>query len=166
LKTASRLLLLTILPLVLVAPTVRADGGGPWTLGPGEWYSEILATRASSNAEFLLDGRDAAIPGGTRFQERRVTSYTEFGWTRSASVSIALPFENLTHSAGRSEITNSGLSDLALGLRLRLRDGSPALSLDAIWKAPLGYQKYAAGIRPGLAPDRLRRRGRQPRRRE
>lgn len=133
--------LIASLALGFFPPAVWAADGGAWTVGRGEWFSEVSGTRMSANASFLEDGRDVALDGGLRIQSRTVTSYNEIGWKKNVSVALTLPFEDLTYSAGRDEATVSGLSDLRAALRFRLREGAPSLVLDVGWKAPLGYEK-------------------------
>ena len=133
--------LFTWMALALLAPSARAFDGGAWSLGKGEWYSEVRGGRGSANAFFLEDGRDAPLPGSGRTQSFSLTSYNEIGWKKNLSFTVNLPFEsNQTRTGGETESV-TGLSDLLLGVRLRLKDTMPGLVLDGGWKAPLGYEK-------------------------
>jgi hypothetical protein len=134
-------LLFASLMLSLVAAAASANDGGAWTVGKGEWYSEIRAERVSANQLFLPDSRDADIPYNTRFQSNRLVSYNELGWKKNVSFVFNLPLESNVWSSGPNQQSVTGLSDLVLALRVRLRDGSPGIVLDGGWKAPLGYEK-------------------------
>jgi len=127
--------------LGLMPPTARAFDGGAWSLGKGEWYSEVRGSRGTANAYFLEDGRDAPLPESGRNQSFSVTSYNEIGWKKNLSLTVNLPFESNQTRSGAETASVTGLSDLSLGLRLRLKDTQPGLVIDAGWKAPLGYEK-------------------------
>jgi hypothetical protein len=140
LKLTGRLLFASLF-LTLLPAAAHAVDGGAWTLGRGEWYSQISGDRGFSNAQFLLDARDEALPFGRHIQSRAIDSYNEIGWKKNVSLALDLPFRSTTFSGGREELSVSGLSDLSAGLRFRLRDGTPAMVFDIGWKAPLGYEK-------------------------
>ncbi len=141
-RSAGRWLIASLaLALGWIPAASRAADGGAWTVGRGEWYSEVTGSRTSANASFLVDGRDVGLDGGMRIQSRTVTSYNEIGWRKNVSLALTLPFADVTNSAGPSEATVAGLSDLRVALRFRLREGTPALVADVGWKAPLGYEK-------------------------
>jgi hypothetical protein len=133
--------LLCSLALVCFPLPALALDGGAWTVGKGEWYSEFSASRLSANAYFLPDGRDAALPDGGRIQSRSLTSYNEIGWKPNVSFVLDLPFVSRTERTTGTVETTTGLSDLVMALRVRLRGGSPGLLFDFGWKAPLGYEK-------------------------
>jgi hypothetical protein len=141
LKPTGRQLFASLLLITLAPVVARAADGGAWTLGRGEWYSEIGADRAFANAQFLPDARDEALPFGLHIQSRAIGTYNEIGWKKNVSLALQLPFRSTTFSAGPQELSVSGLSDLSAGLRFRLRDGTPAMVFDIGWKAPLGYEK-------------------------
>lgn len=134
-------LLFTTMALGAMAPAARAFDGGAWSLSKGEWYSEVRGGRGTANAYFLDDGRDAPLPGSGRTQSFTLTSYNEIGWKKNLSFTVNLPFESNQTRSGAETASVTGLSDLMLGLRLRLKDTQPGLVLDAGWKAPLGYEK-------------------------
>lgn len=126
--------------MVLPAVAFALDGGG-WTVGKGEWYSEASAARAYANGTFFVDGRDGAIQPAGRFQQVEVRSYNEIGWRKNLALILELPFTTNTWRFNRQTASISGLSDLRLGLRVRLRDDAPGLVLEGGWRAPLGYDK-------------------------
>jgi len=140
LRLSSRVLLSVSVLLVLPAAAFALDGGG-WTVHPHEWYSEVQAGRDYANAQFFSDGRDGVIDANGRFQQVEVRSYNEIGWKKNASIVLDVPFHTVSWQFGRSNQTVAGLSDLALGLRLRLREDTPGLVLEGGWIAPLGYDK-------------------------
>ncbi len=136
-----RRLLVSVSLLLVTAPAAFALDGGAWTVHPHEWYSEISGSRAYANAIFFPDGRDGVIPFDGRFQQFEVRSYNEIGWKKNASLVLDLPFNTVTWQFGRASQSVTGLSDLAVGLRLRLREDTPGLILEGGWIAPLGYDK-------------------------
>lgn len=139
-RLSSRLLLSASLLLSLPAAAHALDGGG-WTVHPHEWYSEFSGARTSASSHFLIDGRDQALPpaGTGRFQQFEVHSYNEIGWKRNVSLLLDIPFVNRSWRQDQTTVTVSGLSDMRLGLRVRLREDAPGLVLEGGWRAPLGY---------------------------
>lgn len=129
----------------------RAFDGGAWTVSPGEWYSEVSGGRIYANSWFRPDARNGAIPFEGRFQGFRVSSYNEIGWKKNTSVMLGIPFVTSTWRFYDESRTISGLSDMLLGLRLRLRDDNPGFILDGGWQAPLGYNK---NVGPSLGDGR------------
>ena len=71
-RPTGRLLLASLLLLLAPASAFAVDGGA-WTMAKGEWFTEIRANRISSNAQFLIDGRDQSLPLGERIQEAHVS---------------------------------------------------------------------------------------------
>lgn len=151
-RLSSRLLLSASLLLASPAAAHALDGGG-WTVHPHEWYSEFSASRVYANAIFLPDSRDQALaPNGTgRFQQFQVRSYNEIGWKRNASILLDVPFIDRTWRLDQTTQGVAGLSDLRLGLRVRLREDGPGLILEGGWQAPLGYDR---NVFPALGDGR------------
>lgn len=146
----SRLLLALLMAVLCPAAAFALEGGG-WTVRPGEWYTEVGAARASAGAQFLTDARDVAIPNNGRFQQVLLRSYSEIGWKKNASLLLDIPFETRSWRLQRQTSSVSGISDVTVGLRVRLRDDAPGLILDLGWRAPLGYDK---NVFPSLGDGR------------
>src|SRR5215831_19044041 len=113
-RGASMSLRRTVAAAALAAVTLTLAsraGASPWVLKPGEFYSEL-------------------------------TGFTELGWKKRASVWIQVPFVNrgFTRFSGGTS-TSSGLGDIDLGVRFRLRGGSSPASLALGWTAPLGANR-------------------------
>ena len=115
-------------------------GASPWVLKPGEFYSELTGSLFSANT-FFDDNRERPPLNG-KLDERELTSFTELGWKKRASVWIQVPFVNrgFTRFSGGTS-TSSGLGDIDLGVRFRLRGGSSPASLALGWTAPLGANR-------------------------
>src|SRR5215831_13764026 len=114
-------------------------GGMPWVLRPGEFYSEVSGSVFSANSFFDDNGRP---PLNGKLDERQLVSYNELGWKQKASVWIAVPFvsRGFTRFTGGTS-TSTGLGDLDLGTRIRLKGGSTPLSLALGWTAPMGANR-------------------------
>ena len=132
---------LAFLILMSCPVAARAFDGGAWTVRPGEWYSEVSGTRLYASQQFGVDARDGAIPSEGRFQQYLLTSYNELGWKKNVSLVLGVPFSSRTWRFYQTTRTISGLADLRLGFRIRLRDDAPGLILDGGWLAPSGYDK-------------------------
>ena len=123
---------------VLSVPVVAT--AGPWVLGPREFQSEVRGSYFSANT--FLDDNGERPPLGATFEHRSLRWANELGWKKRMSFRFEIPFENQSRILGtgvQPENTRTGLSDLLVGFNVRLIDGTTALSLEADWKAPLGY---------------------------
>jgi hypothetical protein len=125
-------------------PTLAA-ASSPWLPAPGEFYSEFRAGHASVGRVFDNDRNSVGLGAQAIAEERSLASYNEVGWKRNLSLVIAVPAVSRTLRVDslRQSYTNTGLSDLELGLRYRLLQGPTALAVEADWKAPLGYDRLA-----------------------
>jgi hypothetical protein len=134
-------LLVSMLPLAAVALGPASSIAGAWLPGQGDFYSEIRATYFSADTYRNADGD--RVPLGGVAEQRELVSYSEFGWWKRGTFVIAIPATSITlrDDSGVFERTETGLSDLLLGMRVGLLDGPAALSIEADWKAPLGYDR-------------------------
>jgi hypothetical protein len=129
-----------------VAGRVEAQA---WIPQPGEYYSELRGSAWRSD-EFYDDfGERQLYGGGTRFESRELLAYNEI--KKSMALGLGLPVRSVTlESASSSFQTETGLADLQLGLRGKLiDDGRMGLTVQAEWRAPLGYQR---DLIPRLGP--------------
>ena len=137
---AAAVLALATLTLASAVHAASGTGPTPWVLKPGEFYSELSGSVFAANS--FLDNGDQRPPLNGKLDERELVSYTEMGWKTSASVWLAVPFVNrgFTRFTGGTS-TSTGLGDLDLGVRFRLKGGSTPASLALGWTAPLGANR-------------------------
>lgn len=132
----------------------RLAAAGAWVLNPGEYYSELEASRYSADTFYSPDGGRQELAFGGVFEERRLQSYNELGWKNRMSVSFAAPAQSVTRRIATPFIasqTQTGLGDVDLGLRYRIKGHEPATSLEVGFTAPLGYTtQTAAPLGDGL----------------
>jgi hypothetical protein len=123
----------------LVPCLARADA---WVAQPGDYYSEFRGSHWSSNQFFDENGKKQEYSPASVIEMRDLRSYNEIGWKKHGSIVISLPGRSLTLRSyplgGTTTVT--GLADLVLGYRIPLKTGPTALSVEADWKAPLGYE--------------------------
>lgn len=114
--------------------------GTPWVLKPGEFYSELTGSVFAANS-FLDNERNRPSLSG-KLDERTLVSYNELGWKSRAAVWLAVPIvsRGFTRFTGGTS-TSTGLGDIDLGLRYRLKGGSTPASLSFGWTAPLGANR-------------------------
>jgi len=130
-----RALLLTLLTVTAIAP---AHASGPWLLRPGEFHSEFRGGYYSTVT--LRDADGERPPLGGTFEGRRVVNSTYIGWKGLLNLRFDIPFESITARPDFGVTnTQSGLSDLLLGFKLKVLDGAAAVAIEGLWKAPLGY---------------------------
>jgi len=114
-------------------------GASPWVLKPGEFYSDLSGSFYSASSFYQGDERFSL---GGRLDQREVLSRNEFGWKPRASVWIALPFVSRgfsRFSGGTS--TSTGLGDIDLGVRFRLKGGETPAALSLGWTASTGVNR-------------------------
>ena len=129
--------------IALAAP--RLALAGAWVLAPGEHYSTVGGSFFSSDYYYDQDGTKLSFQGGGLHEEKGLFTYNEFGWRKSRSFVIGFPYTSVTrrftnngHDTTRTE---TGFGDLLLGVKFRLTGGPQALSLEADWVPPLGYNR-------------------------
>jgi hypothetical protein len=134
--------------LTFASPS-HAAGPTPWVLKPGEFYSELTGSVFAANTFFDADKERPPLDG--KLDERALVSYNELGWKSRASVWIAVPLVNrgFTRFSGGTS-TSTGLGDIDLGVRYRMKGGTTPASLSFGWTAPLGGNRK---LFPGISGD-------------
>ena len=131
-------------PLVasLHCPAAEAQGG-PWLPAPGEFYSAFEAGFLSTDSFHRNDGEQVRLAFGGLIERRSLLSYNEIGWKKGASVILGIPVESVTRRSLLGEVnrTETGLSDLQVGLRIKMSEGASATALEFSWSAPAGYNR-------------------------
>lgn len=133
--------------VLLAALTLRVPSlavADAWLLAPGEHYSMIGGSFFSSDSYYDSDGTRGALRSGGLHEEKALFAYNEFGWTKGRSFILGLPFQSVTRRLGTpddSSRTETGFGDLLLGVRWKLKGGPQALSFEADWLPPLGYNR-------------------------
>ena len=128
---------------------------GPWLPARGEYYSELQAGSLSSHTFYDAVGTRYFFPLDDRIQSRSINFYNEMGWKKWASLVIAAPIRSTTRRTANFAYSNTetGLGDLNLGVRFKLRSTAPAAALQLVWSAPLGYETRTDSL-VGPAPTR------------
>lgn len=145
----------SILLLALGAQGSPAHAG-PWIPAPGEYYSELSGFRGVADTYYDAEGARFVMPGGTVFERRSLGTMTELGWKRRMSFIISAPVVSLTHRIEDFHRTQTGLADILVGFRYALANGPSALSIEADWQAPLGYEandRRELGATPDSIPS-------------
>ena len=116
---------------------------GPWLPAPGDFYSGFQVGLYSSDSFHGAGGDRAPLAFGGVQEQRSLLCYNEIGWKKGASVVLGIPVVSITRlSAGREvNRTDTGVSDVELGLRLKMADGPTAAALEFSWFAPAGYNR-------------------------
>ena len=140
---SARIAALCVMAGVSCWGTSYAQGGSPWLLAPGQYYSSLEAGFFSANSFHGAGGQKAAIAFGGYQEERSLLSYNEFGWKKNTSFILGIPVESVTRISAGGEVnrTDTGVSDLQLGLRFRMADGPTAAALEVSWYPPAGYNR-------------------------
>ncbi len=130
----------------IAAASATVAAAGPWSLAPGEYYTELRGSFFSTGTYYDDDG--VRMPYGGLLEQRALSSYTELGWKKRWSVQLALPaVSNTVRAEAGPTATRSGFGDFDLGLRLSLANGARATAIQLNWSAPSGYN---SDLQPGL----------------
>jgi hypothetical protein len=125
----------------LAAPLASPAGtpvAGPWSLAPGEYYTELSGNSFSTSSAWDNDGKRATFPG--RVQRRAFTWYTELGWKKRTTLQFSIPMvTGVTRGASGPAAAVTGLEDAGIGIRYRLANGAHGAAIQLRWEAPLGY---------------------------
>lgn len=133
----------TLAAVAALVPAVPARAGA-WVPQPGEHQTELRSSLFSADSWHDLESDRHPLVGGGLWEQRDVVLHHDVGWRKGASVFFTMPFQSVTRRTGDATTwnrTETGLADLVLGARIKLRQGRSALSLDVGWKAPLGYNR-------------------------
>lgn len=151
-----RALLTTAVGVAVLLAAVAGARAQAWLAPPDGYYFKLAANYLESGEEFNASGQlqpifaDDPTRTSTSFREMSLLSYLEYGLSESFTLVAALPFKVLTSRDTRSlpgepvrrnELTNAGLSNLFLSLRVPLVQRSTAVALQGGVKLPLGYEK-------------------------
>ena len=117
--------------------------GGPWLPAPGEYYSSLQAGFFSADTYHDLQSHRAFLAFGGVEEQRSLLSYNEFGWKKGTSAIVGIPLESVTRRSSGLEVnrTDTGISDLQLGLRFKMAEGATAAALEVSWYPPAGYNR-------------------------
>jgi hypothetical protein len=144
---------------VLIAAAISAAwspiaSSGPWLPAPGEHYTDFRAGYFSAGDFHGSDGHRRYFARGGVQEQRSLLAYNELGWKKNASVILGIPAASVTRRSadGLLDRTSTGLSDLQLGLRIKMADGPTALALELSLLAPMGYDRRVL-----LSPAEIRR---------
>jgi hypothetical protein len=149
-RAASSALILSI----LIAPGFfRPAQAGPWLPAPGEYYTELRGGLFSADT-YRNDAGERVSLGG-KWEERSLLSTVELGWKKRFSIFMSAPFTSVTlirPDLPAFSATNTGLSDLTLGMRYALKQqGATALAAELRWSAPLGYSQGTSEPRDAIS---------------
>ncbi|HEY2956164.1 MAG TPA: hypothetical protein VGK89_13040 [Candidatus Eisenbacteria bacterium] len=116
---------------------------GPWLPAPGEYYSELQAGAFSADTYHDAASHRAVLALGGVEESRSLLSYNELGWKKGRSVILGIPIQSVTRRTGRGEVdrTETGISDIQLGLRFQMADGPTAAALELDYFGPAGYNR-------------------------
>jgi hypothetical protein len=124
-----------------IASGTHAPAAGPWSLAPGEYYTELTGSSFKTRSAFDDMGDRITYPG--QLQEREFRSYTELGWKKRMSVVLSLPFlEHTERPSVGAPASINGLGDLGLGLKWALVNGPTAAAVSFGWEGPSGYNAH------------------------
>ena len=73
----------------LMTFAATAAVAGPWSLAPGEYYTELRGSFFSASS--FYDDNGDRMGTNTLFESRSLRSYSELGWKKHLSVQLSLP---------------------------------------------------------------------------
>ncbi|HEV8149684.1 MAG TPA: hypothetical protein VGP61_05810, partial [Gemmatimonadales bacterium] len=112
--------------LFLTSPALTSPvSPGPWLPNPGEYYTEFRAGSFSADTYHDPTGGRQSLARDSVVAQRSLLSYVELGWKKRLSFVLGVPLLSVTqrsHSVALTQ-TDTGLSDLLLGLRFKIMEG-------------------------------------------
>jgi len=136
---------ISMLAALLALALPRWALAGAWVLAPGEHYSTVGGSYFSSDYYYDQDGTRLSLKDGGLHEEKSLFSYNEFGWKKSRSFVLGMPFTSVTRNFSPGGVdsthTETGFGDLLVGVKFRLTGGASAMSFEADWVPPLGYNR-------------------------
>jgi protein XagA len=135
---------ISFVPFLLVLVSVAPVSAGPWGLAPGQWYSEFRGSLFTADSWHNDAGDRLGLYGGGTVEQRTLVSYNELGWKKKTSFILGVPVKSISRreSPGSFQRTETGLGDALIGFRYQIKNGPTAVSIQADWKAPLGYNRH------------------------
>lgn len=117
--------------------------GGPWLPPPGDYHSDFSGGFFSADSYHDASGNRAPLAFGGVEERRSILAYNEIGWKKSASIILGIPVESVTRRSAGGEVnrTDTGISDLQLGMRIKMAEGATAAALELTWYPPAGYNR-------------------------
>ena len=128
----------------LLAAAGREASAGAWSLDRGEYYTEIQASKYTTETLYSTDGDRIEFPQTPwKLQQMAASWRTQLGWRKRLNVLFGFTGLSVAGFEGPAPgvPTNTGLSEIELGLHYRLANRSRALALEALWTAPAGYDR-------------------------
>lgn len=127
--------------VVAILSTASAASASPWTLKPGEFYSELSGSFFSAGS-FYRNSDEARTALGGILEQRTVRSHNELGWKKRASIWLDVPFVSRTFTpGGGGSVTSTGLGDFDFGIRYGMHVGHAPVAIELGWTAPLGENR-------------------------
>ena len=133
-----------------LAATATAATAGPWLLSSNDYQASLGGSFYSAGSAYDADGGRA--PLGGLVERRAITADVEFSARRWLGMRLAIPIVSATvrDNGSMAGLTNTGLGDLRVGLRMPVLTGARALAVNLDWQAPSGYNR---AIAPLVADD-------------
>ncbi len=128
----------------LLAAPGREASAGSWSLDRGEYYTVVQASKYTTETLYSTDGdRIEFAQTNWKLQQMAASWRTQLGWRKRLNVLFGFTGLSVAGFDGppRGVPTNTGLSEIELGLHYRLASGSRALALEALWTGPAGYDR-------------------------
>lgn len=142
----ARRALMLVLAVGIGLFVVRPALAGPWSLKPGEYATDLSGGSVSTTTYADENGNDQRLYGGGTQQRRSANWLSEFGWKKTTSFIIGIPFVSVTRAPADAamEPTTTVMGDAVLGLKRSFKNGPSAMALEIDAVLPMGYQRKLA----------------------
>ena len=150
-RVAMSALLLAALAVTSLGPARRLAGGpaaaaaGAWSLGRGEYGSELQTSMFTTETSYDADGHRIPFANGRagKLQQLGLSWRSEIGWRKKLSLLFGISGLSVTGYDGPPVVTPTatGMSVIELGLHYNIKNGDRAAAVEAAWLAPAGYDR-------------------------
>jgi len=165
-RAALSALLLAAFATITLGPASNPAGGtaaaraGAWSLVRGEYQSEVRVANFSTLTAYNADGKRYDFsPPGFKLEQNAFSWRNEIGWRKRMSLQLGITGLLVSGFEGPPLFvpSQSGLSQIDLGVHFNLMNGNRAMALEALWHAPAGYDRV---LSPALGDGRQELAGR------
>ncbi len=138
----ARRALMLVLAVGIGLFVVRPASAGPWSLKPGEYATDLSGGTVSTSVYADENGDQQRLYGGGTLQRRSAQWLSEFGWKKTTSFIIGIPFVSVTRAPADAALlpTTTVMGDGVVGFKRSFMNGPGALALELDAVFPMGYQ--------------------------
>ena len=140
-KTKIRLLLIPVLSSLFLFSVPFNAFPGAWTQPKGTQYNKFALNLFWSTHSYDLDCDFVLLSNNGEFQDLNLSWYQEYGLLETFTLITSIPYKYVRYEDDSLVSDTWGAGDMDLGGKILLIEKPLVMSLQAMMKVPLGYDK-------------------------